>query len=62
MQLKVDKNKCIGCGTCVALCPASFKWDGSGVKAEAIVPPGDSETCAQDAAAACPVQAISLEE
>jgi ferredoxin len=62
MQPKVDKKKCIGCGTCIALCPASFKWDESGLKAEAKIPPGDNENSLKDAVAACPVQAISLDE
>ncbi len=62
MRPKVDKEKCIGCGTCVALCPASFKWDDSGIKAEEIIPPGDTAAAIKDAASACPTQAISLEE
>ncbi|MCX6778648.1 MAG: ferredoxin [Candidatus Magasanikbacteria bacterium] len=61
MQPIVDKEKCIGCGTCVALCPGSFKWDESGVKVEAIVPPEDNEVSLKEAAEACPVQAIILE-
>lgn len=60
MQPKVDKEKCIGCGTCIALCPNSFKWDESGVKAEEIVPPADDEVTLKEAAAACPVDAISF--
>jgi len=24
-KIKIDKNKCIGCGACVALCPAIFE-------------------------------------
>jgi len=61
MQPIIDKEKCIGCGTCIALCPGSFKWDESGTKAEAIVPPADNETALKDTAAACPVQVISFE-
>ncbi|HPV70605.1 MAG TPA: ferredoxin [Candidatus Magasanikbacteria bacterium] len=61
MKIKIDKNKCIGCGTCVALCPGSFKWDESGLKVEAINPPSDTAASLKDAAASCPVQAIDLE-
>lgn len=61
MKIKIDKNKCIGCGTCVALCPNSFNWDQTGLKVEAVNPPSDENSSLKDAAAACPVQAIELE-
>jgi ferredoxin len=38
--IKVDKEVCIGCGTCAVLAPKSFKLDVSG-KAEPINPPTD---------------------
>ena len=61
MTPKIDKEKCIGCGTCLALAPNSFKWDETGMKAEPIIPPGDEEQIVKDALAACPVEAITLE-
>lgn len=57
----VDKNKCIGCGTCVALAPKSFKMDDDG-KSVALDPAGDDETTIQNAVDSCPVGAISLKE
>ena len=57
MSITINKELCIGCGTCIALCPDSFKLDGSG-KAEA-VNQKDVE-CAKNAAESCPVQAISI--
>lgn len=60
-QAKVDKNKCISCGTCVAMAAKSFRLGDDG-KAEAIVPAGDDEAMVQSAADGCPVQAISLTE
>jgi ferredoxin len=60
-QAKVDKNKCIGCGSCVAMAAKSFKLGDDG-KAEAIAPAGDDETTVQSAVDGCPVQAISLGE
>jgi ferredoxin len=57
--LKVDQEKCIGCGFCVSVCPDAFelKDDGkSHVK--------DVKACAKcdckSAADGCPVQAISF--
>lgn len=54
----VDKNTCIGCGSCAAICPKVFKMDGDG-KAEAFKPNGDSEENIQKAIDICPVSAIS---
>jgi len=57
---KVDKEICIGCGTCPALAPKSFKMMDDG-KAESINPPGDDDETVKSAVEACPVQAISFE-
>ena len=53
----IDKNKCIGCGTCVAICPVeaiSFTNDG---KAQI-----DTTKCIKCGAcqASCPVEAIEI--
>ncbi|MGB9911553.1 MAG: ferredoxin [Microgenomates group bacterium] len=61
MKVTVDKNKCIGCGTCIAIAPKSFKFDNEG-KSEAIVPPGDNEEKIKEAGESCPVNAIKIEE
>jgi ferredoxin len=58
MAISVDKTKCIGCGTCVAIAPKSFKLTNDG-KAEAIEPAGDPEEKVKEASDSCPVQAIS---
>ena len=57
-KIAVDKDKCIGCGACEAVCPNSFKLtDGKAhpVKAEV-----EKITCEKDAEAGCPVDAISV--
>lgn len=61
MECKINKELCIGCGTCPILAPASFKMDNDG-KAEAINPPGDSEQAIKDARDSCPVGAIEIVE
>ena len=58
MALNVDKNKCIGCGTCVSLCPKVFKIDDNG-KAVVADEKGDTEENIRMAIDSCPVQAIS---
>jgi len=57
----VDREKCIGCGTCVALAGKTFKLGADG-KSEVLEPVGDDEKTIQGAVEACPVQAISLKE
>jgi len=59
MKIKVDKTKCIGCGTCIAIAPKSFKLGEDG-KAQPIEPPQDSEETIKEAAESCPVQAIEV--
>jgi len=27
VQFKINKDKCIACGTCVAVCPGGAEWD-----------------------------------
>lgn len=58
---KVDQEKCLGCGTCAALCPKTFEMGEDG-KAQVKNPPGDPESEIQNAIDSCPVQAISWEE
>ncbi len=58
MKVKVDQDKCIGCGACVAICPQVFEMRNG--KSYVKVSNTDLE-CAKEAASACPVQAISVE-
>ena len=57
MKITIDKNLCIGCGTCTAIASKSFKI-GSDGKAEVIEPMGDEEKIIQEAIDSCPVAAI----
>jgi ferredoxin len=54
-MVKVDKNICIGCGVCVALCDQVFEMDKDGkakVKKQKDLP------CVDEAINQCPVGAI----
>ena len=55
-KIKVDKEKCIGCGSCVAVCPKSFEMRGD----KAVVKKSkiDKISCEKEAESTCPVQAI----
>lgn len=58
MTIRVDKELCIGCGTCSAMCPDVFAMDADG-KSEVISQ--ENMDCARNAASACPTQAIKLD-
>jgi ferredoxin len=54
-----DAEKCIGCGTCVSMCPDNWEMKENGKaypKKEEI----DEIGCNQQAADSCPVQCISI--
>lgn len=55
-KIIVDKEKCIGCGACVATCSRSFVMkDGKSVAVKSSV---EKLSCEKDAEAGCPVGAI----
>lgn len=56
----IDKEKCIGCGTCVALCPEYFSMEGD--KAIVIKEEVENNECVSDSISSCPVSAISLKK
>ena len=64
MELKINKDSCIGCGACVGLCDEIFEFGDDGlaeVKENPI--PEEFEEDAQDALEGCPTSAIeNLEE
>lgn len=59
MKLKVDKDICIGCGACQAICPDVFEIDDDGL-AVSIVEEVNEDIMedAIDAKEGCPVDAI----
>ena len=61
MKIKIDKEKCIGCGSCEAVCPNFFKIDDE-FKAYFKKNKGKDESCIKEAIDICPVQAIEIEE
>jgi ferredoxin len=58
MAYKIDKSKCIGCGSCAAVCPRGIKMGDDG-KAE-IKDQKEAEKC--KAENICPMNAIEKDE
>ncbi|UCG05578.1 MAG: ferredoxin [Desulfobacterales bacterium] len=58
----IDTDECIGCESCVELCPEVFDFNPEEEKAEVIMPEGGPEECIEDAMDACPVECIHWEE
>lgn len=59
MNLKVNKDKCIGCGQCVSICEGVFNFNDDGL-AEVIETPVKEEHIedATNAKESCPTEAI----
>ena len=55
-MVKIDKKKCIGCGTCVAVCPEIFEMTDDN---KAKIKSKKNASCIKEAIEACPVEAIS---
>ena len=66
MNIKIDQEKCIGCGSCTAVCPELFELVGEDNKAQVKEKTegqaGMNDKCVQEAVDICPVQAIEIEK
>lgn len=62
MKAIVNKELCIGCGACSAICPAVFELDENYVSKVILESLDDkNKSCAEEAAVSCPVGAITVE-
>ena len=62
MKIKIDRDLCIGAGTCVALAPNTFELDDELKAALKKGPKKDSDEDIIAAAKSCPTLAIILED
>ena len=62
MKAFVDPDLCIGCTQCAGICPEVFQMEGTLAVAQPGELPPDTVSTAVDAAQACPVSAIRIEE
>jgi ferredoxin len=62
VKVDVDRDRCVGSGTCEALAPAVFEVDDDGVLTVLREEPAEEEESdVRDAVAACPTRALSLD-
>lgn len=59
--IKVDRECCIGCGSCASICPENFKIDEEG-KSRCKSQEVEELGCNQQAADACPANCIAIEK
>jgi len=72
MKIVLEKEKCIGCGSCAALDPVNFKMVDNNDKAELVEPDkvendiyekkAEITSDCQDATDSCPVICIEIKE
>jgi ferredoxin len=65
MKIKIDQEKCIGCGSCTAVCSDVFEIsdESKAVLKDSGVSQGEANhDCIKEAADICPVQAIEVGE
>lgn len=60
-QIKIDTEKCIGCGTCVGISPEHFELGNDGKSHVKKQYNDKDKNIIKEAVESCPVDAISLE-
>jgi ferredoxin len=61
-RVVIDTEECIGCESCVNLCPEVFEFDSDLEKAIVKLAEGGNEECIDEAIETCPVECIHWEE
>jgi ferredoxin len=63
VRVVIDRRRCIGAGTCVVVAPTAFRWrQGDFLKPELLDESTVDDDILREVVAACPTQAIVLEE
>lgn len=59
-QITLDQDECIGCQSCVEICPEAFGFDEGADKAFVIEGADGDLDCVEEAAGSCPVSCIAV--
>jgi len=57
-QVVIETEECIGCESCVELCPDVFAFNEDEEKAYVQLLEGGDEACIEEAISTCPVECI----
>jgi len=60
-RVTIDSDACIGCETCVDICPEVFRMNDETDLAEVILAEGGPEEQIEEAIESCPVECIRRE-
>jgi ferredoxin len=60
-NVTIDKDECIGCQSCVEICPEVFGFDDDEEKAYVLDDFDQDADCTEEAAASCPADCIDVE-
>ena len=60
-QVIIDEEECIGCESCVELCPSVFGWNEDDEKAYVLDDADADDDCVEEAVASCPAECIEVE-
>ncbi|MCG8532965.1 MAG: ferredoxin [Desulfovibrionales bacterium] len=58
--IRIDEDECIGCESCVEICPEAFAMNDDGDKA-IVVNENCTDGCVEEAVDTCPVECIIVE-
>ncbi len=58
-KVKIDKQKCLGCGVCISLCPEVFELKDGKSQIKGKVDFKKHKDCIKEVIDSCPVNAIS---
>ncbi|MFP4212998.1 MAG: ferredoxin [Desulfohalobiaceae bacterium] len=61
-KVMIDEEECIGCESCVEICPDVFAFDEEQEKAYVIKAEGGPEDLIEEAMESCPSECIHWEE
>jgi len=61
-KVRIDEDECIGCESCVEICPEVFSFNDDTDKAEVIDENLAEEDCVDEAVASCPSECIFVDE
>lgn len=62
MNVNIERSDCISCGLCEATCPEVFRIADDGLAEVYAEPTDENESAVTQAAEACPVAIIDVEE